>query len=181
MLGDYIAVINNKALRPYDYEIRTHLHAPRNSNGGGGAGGGGIRYYGFVNVKDDPLTQSATTYTADEIAFINRVLDAMFENHRRNDDMVVSSMDVFNLAKVSPDQRRRESMAQTTLTQTQPHSQSPVQAPTQTQTTGTINGLTMSAAENVIESLVQQGWFEKVRNGAYTLAPRGMMELRGYY
>lgn len=157
ILGDYIAMINNKALRPFDYEIRTHLH-DRN----------GVRYYGFVNVKDDPLTQSATTYSADEIAFINRVLDAMFESNRINEEMVVSSMDVSNLAKVSPDQRRRESMGQT-------------QGQTQTQTSGAINGLTMSAAESVIENMVQQGWFEKVQNGDYTLAPRGLMELKGYY
>ena len=39
-------------------------------------------------------------------------------------------------------------------------------------------GLSMVQAEKVLKGLVEEGWFEKSKNGFYSLSPRGLMELR---
>ncbi|KAI5301912.1 hypothetical protein KEM56_001230, partial [Ascosphaera pollenicola] len=147
-LANFISTIN-KALSPLDYEIRTALHQGTNE-----------RYYAFVNITSDPLTQLATTYSPDEISFIKRVLDMMFDtnNTSRQELMAVSSINISNLAKVSAEDRR-DSVSQNA---------------------GAVQSLTMTAAESVAQSLVQQGWFEQTENGFYTLAPRGLMELKSW-
>jgi hypothetical protein len=118
-----------------------------------------------VNTTSDALTQLATTYGADEIAFIKRILDSMFDtnNSRRSEEMVVSSMQAIQLAKASSgDSSRGES---TNATQSQG---------------GAAQSLTMSQAETVLKQLVEEGWLEKSRKGFYSLSPRGLMELRGW-
>ncbi|KAI5292657.1 hypothetical protein KEM52_006167 [Ascosphaera acerosa] len=145
-LASFLATIN-KALSPYDYEVRSTVH--QRTNG---------RYYAFVNITSDPLTQLATIYSPDEISFIKRVLDYMFDinNTQRQELVAVSSINVSNLAKVTPE-NRRESLSQNA---------------------GAVQSLTMTAAEAVVRDLVHQGWLEQVAEGWYTLAPRGLLELR---
>lgn len=121
-----------------------------------------------MNTISDPLTQLATTYSPDEIAFVKRLLDAMFEtnNTRISEAMVVSGMQAMQLARVSSADAgvsRRESMGTGTGTQG-----------------GTVQSLTMSQAETVMQQLVEEGWMEKSRKGFYGLSPRGLMELRGW-
>lgn len=41
-------------------------------------------------------------------------------------------------------------------------------------------GLTMSQAEKMLASLVEEGWFELSAKGYYSLTPRALMELRGW-
>lgn len=135
--------------------------------GGDRNGGGTDRVYALVNTTSDPLTQLATTYTADEIAFVKRVLDAMFDtyNTRRSEAMVVSAMQAVQLAKASSgDANRRESSG----------------AATQQTQGGAAQSLTMTQAESVMNRLVDEGWFEKSRKGFYSLSPRALMELRGW-
>lgn len=121
------------------------------------------RVYALVNTTSDPLTQLATTYTADEIGFIKRLLDAMFEtnNTRISEAMVVSGIQATQLAKASGDANRRESGTQ------------------QTQGAAT-QSLSMPQAEAILRQLVDEGWMEKSRKGFYSLSPRGLMELRGW-
>ena len=40
--------------------------------------------------------------------------------------------------------------------------------------------LTMSQAEKMMKTLVEEGWFEKSIKGFYSLSPRALMELRGW-
>ena len=40
--------------------------------------------------------------------------------------------------------------------------------------------ITMGQAEKMLKNLVEEGWFEKSRKNFYTLAPRALMELRGW-
>ncbi|KAJ9649593.1 hypothetical protein H2199_000371 [Coniosporium tulheliwenetii] len=76
---------------PLDLEIRSTLsqHSDR------------TRVYALVNVTSDPQTQLATTHSADEIAFVKRVLDAMFEtnNTSRAEVMAVAGMQALRLCK----------------------------------------------------------------------------------
>ena len=41
-------------------------------------------------------------------------------------------------------------------------------------------GVTMTQAEKMLKTLVEEGWFEKSRKGYYSLSPRALMELRGW-
>ena len=147
-LNSYIAAANS-AISHLDLEIRSSLHQATRT-----------RVYALVNTTSDPMTQLATTYTADEIAFVKRVLDAMFEtyNTRRQEAMVITSMQATQLSK--PDSNRRE-------TQNGGASQG-----------GSGQGLSMSQAESMMKRLVEEGWFERSRKGFYSLSPRALMELR---
>lgn len=86
-------------------------------------------------------------------------------NTRRQEAMVISSMQALQLAKAGAgDANRRESG-----TQQQQATQG-----------GAAQSLTMTQAETMLKQLVEQGWFEKSRKGYYRLSPRGLMELRGW-
>jgi hypothetical protein len=138
---------------------------PKEDSEGTGQAAAG-RVYALVNTTSDPLTQLATTYTADEIAFVKRVLDAMFEtyNTRRCEGMVVTGIQAMQLAKAAGDANRRESNGTTT---------EPPQG-------GAAQSLSMSQAETMMKRLVDEGWFEKSGKGFYSLSSRGLMELRGW-
>lgn len=147
-LEPYITAAN-AALSPFDYEIRTTQHQVTKE-----------KYYAVVNSASDAMTQLATTRTADEIAFIKRVLDAMFEtyNTRRSEIMAISSMQAMKVAKAPPVDRRASAG----------ESQS------------ADKGLTNSQAEKLMKSLVEEGWMERSTKGYYTLSPRALMELKGW-
>ena len=143
---NYISTLNFSISR-FDFEIRSTLHQTTKQ-----------RIYALVNTTSDALTQMATVHSADEIAFVKRVLDAMFDtyNTQRAEVIAVTSMQALKLAK---DPNRRE----TGSTQAQQNA-----------------GLTMSQAEEMLASMTDEGWFELSTRGFYSLTPRALMELRGW-
>lgn len=147
-LESYIAAAS-AAMSPFDYEIRTTQHQTTKE-----------KYYAVVNSASDAMTQLATTRTADEIAFIKRVMDAMFEtfNTRRSEIMAISSMQAMKVAKAPPLDRRASAG----------ESQS------------ADKGLTNSQAEKLMNSLVDEGWLERSSKGYYTLSPRALLELKSW-
>ncbi|KAL4801792.1 Nse1 non-SMC component of SMC5-6 complex-domain-containing protein [Aspergillus unguis] len=154
----------NTALSPFDLEIRSTLpqleiHDPTSSETTPPD-----RIYALVNTTSDSLTQLATTYTADEISFVKRILDKMFEsnNNRITEAMAISSIEAIQQAKAGEGSRRDSGSA------------------TQATQGGAAQSLSMTQAETVMKQLVEDGWFEKSRRGFYTLSPRGLMELRGW-
>jgi hypothetical protein len=165
-LSSYIAAAN-RAISPFDLEIRSTVRqVSKQANGEVDGSGAKPRVYALVNTTSDSLTQLNTTYVPDEIAFVKRLLDAMFEtyNTRRCEAMVVTGIQAMQLAKVSGDANRRESTNATGQ-------------PTQG---GAAQSLTMSQAETMMSRLVDEGWLEKSAKGFYSLSPRGLMELRGW-
>ena len=107
------------------------------------------------------MTQLATTHSAEEIGFLKRLLDAMFEKYNtpRQEIMAITSMQALKLCKPSAEGRR----------QTQNGSE----------TQGSLGqGLTLTDAEKMLKMMVAEGWFEKSRKGFYSLSPRALMELR---
>ncbi|MCJ1425848.1 hypothetical protein MMC29_003748 [Sticta canariensis] len=142
----------NEAISAFDLEIRSTEHQISRK-----------RTYALVNSTDDPITQLATSYTADEISYVKRVLDAMFEtnNTPRKAIMAVSSTEAVRLAKAPSDSSR----------QTQNGS-----------ATQGSNGqsLTMVQAEKTLKNLVAEGWLELSDKSYYSLSPRALMELRGW-
>lgn len=138
----------SQAASLFDYEIRSTVHQVTKQ-----------RIYALVNTASDPQTQLATTYTPDELSFIKRLLDAMFEkyNTARMEVLAVTEMQAMKLAR--PD--RRQSQADGASSQ----------APTD-------RGLKHSEVENVLGGLVDGGWMERSREGFYSLSPRALLELR---
>lgn len=148
VVASYITIANT-AIHDYDLEIRSTLDQRDRT-----------RLYALVNTASDELTQVATTHTADEIAFLKRVLDHMFDvnNTPSAEIMAISTFDALRLNKNPSDQ-----------TQTQ----------TQTQTGGGA-GLTKIQAEDALAAFVDEGWLERSQAGWYSLTPRALMELASY-
>ena len=140
----------NARISPFDLEIRSTFHQTTRK-----------RIHALVNLTSDPMTQLATIHTAEEISFVKRILDAMFEkfNTPRQEIMAVNSMQALKLVKPPAEGRR----------QTQNGSE----------TQGSLGqGLTLAEGEKMLKMLVEEGWFEKSRKGFYSLSPRALMELR---
>jgi len=142
------------ALSPFDYEIKTTLHQTTRQ-----------RTWSLINSTSDPLTQIATIHTAEEIGFTKRMLDAMFEtfNTRRKEVMAVTGMQALSQkilkgsgggGRASLGEGEGEKAAD--------------------------KGLTSREAETLLDALITEGWFERSREGFYTLSPRALMELRSW-
>lgn len=161
-LNSYIAAIN-AALSPFDIEIRT-----------GFTQGAGARrkIWALVNTTSDAITQLATTHTPDEIAFVKRMLDQMFDtnNTRQCELMALNSIQALNLNKVPRDRssgvNRISGDGDEILS-------------SQVQIGGLAQNITAAQAQKMLQSMVDEGWFEK-EAGYYTLTPRALMELRGW-
>ncbi|PVI04867.1 hypothetical protein DM02DRAFT_651302 [Periconia macrospinosa] len=151
----------NAHVNALDYEIRS----TRNQNNRN-------LTYALVNGTSDPLTQIATSFTPDEIAYIKRLLDFMFEtnNTKIREVMAVKGLKAVQLAKAPP--RNRQSQAagdgdgdeESMATQAGP----------------VIKSVLPNDAEKVLSQLVVQGFFDRSHAGYYSLAPRALMELRTY-
>lgn len=139
----------NDALSPLDFEVRSAFHQETRE-----------RYYALVNTTSDALTQIATIHSSDEIGFVKRLFDEMFDanNTERREAMCIAGKDALNLVRAG----RRE-------TQTQQNGESLTKF-----------NLTAHEAEVLLSKLVAEGWLEKSAKGFYRLSPRGLMELKGW-
>lgn len=166
---EYIQIAG-RAASLFDYEIRNTLHQITKQ-----------RVYSLVNTTSDPQTQLATTFANDELSFIKRVLDAMFDKYNtpRMEVLAITSMQAMKMAR--PNRRQSQVPSET-------QSQMPIQTPTQMQSQvdpdstqaqqASDRGLKHSEVESVLQTLVGGGWFEKSRDGFFALTPRALLELR---
>ncbi|SPN97684.1 related to DNA repair protein Nse1 [Cephalotrichum gorgonifer] len=150
---DFEAYINiaSDAVSLYDYQIRSALHQVTKE-----------RSWALVNTASDPTTQLATTFTADEISFIKRVLDAIFDTYNtpRMEKMCVTIQEAITLSRPprsAPDASNAGEASQAGSTD---------------------RGLRHSDVNRVMDELVAAGWLEKSVDGFYAPAPRALMELR---
>jgi non-structural maintenance of chromosomes element 1 len=149
-LDDFESYISmaNRGLSPLDLEIRSTLHQVTRD-----------RIYALVNTTSDPMTQLATTYSADELGFIKIMLDHMFDgpaNSRRTEAMCISSIEAVQLAKKVVSRRETQD------------GQSQAGKAT----------MTGKEAEELLRKLVAEGWLERSNAGYYTLTPRALIELK---
>lgn len=165
LFASYISAANS-AISPFDLEIRSSLRQTPKQVQQETSNTPPERVYALVNTTSDPLTQLATTHSADEIAFVKRVLDRMFDtnNTRRSEEMVISGIQAIQLARDTDGNRRRS----TNVEGTQQNQGAAAQP------------LTLTQAEAMMKHLVEEGWFEKSRRGYYSLTPRALLELRGW-
>lgn len=151
-LNSYIADSNTR-LSPLDLEIRSTFHQKTRE-----------RIYALVNTTSDPLTQLATTYSADEIVYLKKLLDAMFDgsnNRGKKEAMCLSGIDAIQVGRTQGNRRTTQD-GDGNATQTNASTLGP------------------KDAEAMLAKLVEEGWLEKSRSGFYSLSPRALMELKGW-
>lgn len=160
----YISVLNT-AISPYDLQIRSTVRQHPLSNSRSSLSNDGNsarqRIYALVNTTSDSLAQLATVHTPDEMAFVQRMLDDMFEKYNTpmREIMAITSTQAVNLGRAG------RSSGRNSLGNTNGESQSNVKS------------LSGAQAQEMLKSLVNEGWFE--RHGEfYTLTPRALIELR---
>lgn len=149
-LQSYVSA-SQAALAQFDYEVRSTMHQVRKE-----------RVYAIVNTTSDAMTQLATLHSAEEIAFVKRVIDAMFEKYN-TPRMEVMALDSLQANKLSRAPRPANDEAV---------EDGDSQAQSQ------LKGLKSTEAEAMMQSMVDEGWFERSDSGLYSLSPRALMELR---
>lgn len=156
--ADFLNYVNvvNAAVSNFDFEIRSTLTQKASRT----------RVWAIVNTTSDAITQLSTTFTADEISFVKRVLDYMFErnNTLNREVLAIKRTDAQRLNKNHTSGRASGG--------------GDAQGVTDGEAQGSTGGsITHKEAEKVLASLVDQDWFMK--DGDYfTLSPRALMELR---
>lgn len=184
-LLNYIHPLNS-LLSPFDLEIRRTFHQLTREE-----------IFALVNTTSDAMTQMATMHSPDEIAYVKRLLDAMFEgnNSVEKEVMAVHAVQARALARVSggghgDDGGRsgRDYHNDNGDTQFSWNHQN-------NSSSSNNSSLTQSQAEKVLDAMELEGWFEKstvVMGGGsssssrserrkviwYTLTPRALMELQ---
>jgi hypothetical protein len=144
----YIAAAAD-ALSPLDYEIRSTQDQITKT-----------RVHGVVNSISDPLTQMATTRTTEEMLYLKRLLDGMFEtfNTKRREVMAITSMQAMEKKVLRGDPRASEGDSVTAVDK----------------------GLTPGEAEKLLQSLIDEKWLERSTQGFYRLSTRALMDLRNW-
>jgi non-structural maintenance of chromosomes element 1 len=167
LFESYIDAINGR-INALDLEIR---HSRRQQ-------GERERIWALVNTTSDALTQLATVHSPDEIAFVKRVIDAMFEGNwvgaedsGRREVCAVRGTAAVNLARVRGDGSQRDQLGS---------QREGGRGEEATGQGGGASSLTMKEAERILEEMVEEGWFDRSRAGFYSLSPRALMELRGW-
>lgn len=120
----------------------------------------GERTWALINVESDPATQLATVHTPEEITYINRLLDLMFDKYN-TPRMEVMAVDENQAIKVGRPNRQRDGE----------ESQ---------QTQGGDKGLSHSQVLTLLGNLVAEGWLERSRAHFYSLGARSLIELRSW-
>lgn len=139
-----------EAVEHLDYDIRVTRHQHS-----------GERVWVFMNAHSDPPTQMATIRTPEEVAYIKRLLDAMFSEYN-TPRMEVMAVDEAQALKVSRPPRSRESG---------------VNGNGEGAAMPADKGLKHSEILALLPSLVAEGWLEKSRHNFYSLSPRALVEL----
>ncbi|KAI0964807.1 Nse1 non-SMC component of SMC5-6 complex-domain-containing protein [Xylaria arbuscula] len=144
------------AVSPFDLEIRSTMHQTRKE-----------RVYAVVNTTSDAMTQLATLHSADEIAFVKRVIDAMFEKYNtpRIEALCLDEMQANKLRMPPPRPDNEDEAGDGENGEALNH------AP---------KALKSSEVETVMRGMVDEGWFERSRDGFYCLSARALLELRSW-
>jgi hypothetical protein len=150
-----------EAVEPLDFDIRNTRDQVR---------GGGERVWAFINAHSDPATQMSTTRTAEEVAYIKRLLDAKIEQYN-TPRMEVMAVDEGQALRVSRPTRARESGV---------NGENDEDGEGNDAAAAATRALKHSEVLSLLSSLVAEGWLEKSRDGFYSLTVRSLMELWGW-
>lgn len=146
----------NAKINPFDLEIRSTRDQQTKGT-----------IYALINSTSDSLTQLATKFTPGEIAYIRRLLDYMFEtsNSGKREIMAIKHTEASQLAR--PSRRNRQS-------QMNGNGEDGDYSQAQDM------GISIQEADDVLDALVNELFFQQSSAGYFSLAPRALMELRTY-
>jgi hypothetical protein len=125
--------------------------------------------YVLVNTRSDLSTQAATSHSPEELAYIKRLFDAMFDTHNtpRMEVMALNESQALQLARIAPP---RQSQGRADREETGgPGTRA-----------ATLRGLKHSEALSFLQSLIHEGWLEKSRAGYFSLTTRSLAELQNW-
>lgn len=176
-----IVSVINSAVSEYDFEIRSTFAQPGQSTkyGDENSPSGRGRIYAIINTTSDVASQLATSRTTDELAFMGRVLDDMFDkyNHESGKEiMAITHNQAVRLNKAETQSRQSQRASRQSLQNLGDSANGETQAATRP-------GLTLKQAESLMHSFVDEGWLERVGHGRetyYMLTPRALLELKGW-
>lgn len=166
-------------------------HGAGNGNRNG-SGSSKERVYALINTTSDPQTQLATTFTADEIAFVKRVLDAMFETYNAptgalngKEVCAITDMQATQLSRVTGSRRSVGGSTQTQAATNGDEDDDDAGGGGTQMQGGTAQSLSLMQAETVLKTLVATGWLTRPSEipGAksyYVLSPRALLELKNW-
>jgi hypothetical protein len=102
----------------------------------------------------------ATTRSTEEMLYLKRLLDGMFEtfNTKRKEVMAITSMQAMEKKVLRGDPRASEGDAATAVDK----------------------GLTLGEAEKLLQSMIDEKWLERSTQGFYRLSTRALMDLRNW-
>ncbi|KAL2177633.1 Nse1 non-SMC component of SMC5-6 complex-domain-containing protein [Thermothelomyces heterothallicus CBS 202.75] len=166
-----------EAVEPLDYDIRNMRDQVR----------GGERVWAFVNAHSDPATQLGTARSPEEVAYVKRLLDAMFDHHNtpRLEVMAVDEGQALRVSRPARGPAARDSNANTNggmgggaeEEDDDDNDGGPGDGSTTAAAASASRGLKHSEVLSLLSSLVAEGWLDKSRDGFYSLTPRALMEL----
>ncbi|KAK3293965.1 Nse1 non-SMC component of SMC5-6 complex-domain-containing protein [Chaetomium fimeti] len=158
-----------EAVEPLDYDIRNTRDQVR----------GGERVWAFINAHSDPATQMGTARSPEEVAYIKRLLDAMFDQYN-TPRMEVMAVDEGQALRVSRPTRRESNIHGNNNNNNGGGGEGSDAEGGDGDGDGTTTvsrGLKHSEVLSLLASLVAEGWLDKSRDGFYSLTPRALMEL----
>ncbi|PSS02294.1 putative DNA repair protein Nse1 [Coniella lustricola] len=160
-----------EAVAPLDYDIRSTVHQTTRQ-----------QVWALINAHSDPSTQLATSRNPEEIAFIKRLLDAMFDtcNTPRREIMAVTAAQARKVARPPAQPHRFNNNYNNNDNHNHNAGEDADGAARQKQTAAVPvdKGLKHSEVEKLLPSLVDEGWLELSDEGFYSLSPRALMELK---
>ncbi|KAJ9144791.1 RING-like domain-containing protein [Coniochaeta hoffmannii] len=156
VFNDYLHAAH-EILLPLDLDVRSARHQKTRE-----------RVWALVNVESDPATQLATVHSSDEMAYVNRLLDLMFEkfNTPRMEVMAVEENECFKISRPARPPRQSNGAEEDEARQQQAQ--------------GGDKALKHSEILTLLANLVAEGWLERSRAGYYSLTPRSLMELKSW-
>jgi len=164
-LSNYLAQVH-AAVAPFDMEVRAAYTQtePRE------------RVHALVNTSSDAPTQLATARRPDEIAYVKRLLDDMFERNNTPDRELcaVSGMQAARLHKADASGGRASVGGGSGGT-----AGGVAAGEAEAAAAAGAQSLSLREAEALLASLVAEGWLLFAADH-YTLSARALMELRGW-
>jgi len=153
-----------------------------------------------VNAQDDEIIRNSTQFSADEIAFFKRLLDAMFDKHntREAEVMAIKGMEALTLCKnPQAEKPATQAVSQGRAGVGEDGASQPAQG---TQMSGPGMGLTKKEAEEALAKFQDLQWLDRdrwvtrfqrstlvnssanllIRKGFYFLTTRSILELELY-
>lgn len=114
----------------------------------------------MVNSQSDAVTQLATTRTSEEILYIRRLLDGIFDTLNRPGKEIMAITGMQAGQSVFRKGSGRVSVGEDSQM--------------------TDKGVTQEQVEKLLARMEKEGWLERSKAGFYSLAPRALLELRNW-